>query len=161
VGPAVVALLTRRPDALLALAVLGTGVASYLSWVALNDDQEALCSGVGDCHTVQSSQYAEIGGVPIAVLGFGMYATLLGLVLARRLWRRLSAEPPPQSLASATFAVALSGALYSGYLTYLELFEIDAICEWCVTSAAIVTAIAVLCAPDLRVAAGSGPRSTV
>ena len=48
------------------------------------------------------------------------------------------------------FALAISGVLFSGYLTYVELFVIDAICIWCVASAALVSAIALLAAPDLR-----------
>ena len=54
-------LLARRGDALLALAGTGTGVAAYLAWVALVDEQEAFCSGVGDCHTVQSSESPRSG----------------------------------------------------------------------------------------------------
>lgn len=155
------ALLARRSDALLVLAVAGTGVAAYLSWVAINDQEGLVCTGVGDCHTVQSSEFAEIGGVPIAVLGLGMYVTLLALVAARRFWSRAAEAGVDRPMASATFGVALSGALYSGYLTYLELFEIEAICAWCVTSAVIVTLITVLSVPDLRVAGGSGARPTV
>ena len=155
------ALRGRRRDALLLLAAAGTGVAAYLSWVALDSGQEAFCSGVGDCQTVQGSEYAEIGGVPIAVLGLGMYVALLGLVAARRFRGTAAGERLDGPLASATFAVALSGALYSAYLTYLELFEIEAICAWCVASAAIVTLIAVLAAPDLRRAGGSGALADV
>lgn len=155
------ALLARRPDALLALAVVGTGVAAYLSWVAIDSEQKPFCSGVGDCQAVQSSEFAEIGGIPIAVLGLGMYVTLLALVAARRFWPAAAEAGLDRPMASATFGVALSGALYSGYLTYLELFEIEAICAWCVTSAVIVTLIMVLSAPDLRVAGGSGARPTV
>ena len=152
-------LLARRRDALLALVVLGTAVAAYLSWVALDSEQEPFCTGLGDCHTVQSSEFAEIGGVPIALLGLGMYVTLLVLVAARRFWSRAGEAGLDRPLASATFGIALSGALYSAYLTYLELFEIDAICAWCVTSAVIVTLITVLSVPDLRVAGGSGARA--
>ena len=155
------ALLARRPDALLALAVVGTGVAAYLSWVAIDSEQKPFCSGVGDCQAVQSSEFAEIGGIPIAVLGLGMYITLLALVAARRFWAGAAEAGLDRPMASATFGVALSGALYSGYLTYLELFEIEAICAWCLTSAVIVTLIMVLSALDLRVAGGSGARPTV
>ena len=155
------ALLARRPDALLALALVGTGVAAYLSWVAVDSEQKPFCSGVGDCQAVQSSEFAEIGGIPIAVLGLGMYVTLLALVAARRFWSGAAEAGLDRPMASATFGVALSGALYSGYLTYLELFEIEAICAWCVTSAVIVTLIMVLSVPDLRVAGGSGARPTV
>lgn len=155
------ALLARRRDALLALSVVGTGVAAYLSWVAFDSEQKPFCSGVGDCQAVQSSEFAEIGGIPIAVLGLGMYVTLLTLVAARRFWSGAAEAGLDRPMASATFGVALSGALYSGYLTYLELFEIEAICAWCVTSAVIVTLIMALSVPDLRVAGGSGARPTV
>ena len=155
------ALLARRRDALLALVVAGTGVAAYLTWVAVDSEQQPFCSGVGDCLAVQSSEFAEIAGIPIAVLGLGMYVTLLALVAARRFWSGATKAGLDRPMASATFGVALSGALYSGYLTYLELFEIEAICAWCVASAVIVTLIMVLSVPDLRVAGGSGARPTV
>lgn len=39
------------------------------------------------------------------------------------------------------FGLALIGLGYSVYLTYLELFVIDAICQWCLTSAVVMTAL--------------------
>ncbi len=149
-------LLARRHDLLLALAIAGVVVAGYLSWVALDEGQEAACSGVGDCQTVQGSEFAEIAGVPIAVLGLGMYLALLALIAARRWWAALRGAEPPQGLAGLTFALALGGTLYSAYLTWLELFEIEAICVWCVGSAVIVTLLMLLAAPDLRVAPAAG-----
>ncbi len=145
-------LLARRRDLLLALAIAGVAVAGYLSWVALDDEQEAVCSGVGDCGAVQSSEFSEIAGVPIAVLGLGMYLALLALVAARRWWRALRGGEAPQALAGLTFALALGGTLYSAYLTWLELFEIEAICVWCVGSAVIVTLLMLLSLPDVRAA---------
>ena len=153
----------RRHDLLLALAIAGVAVAGYLSWVALDEGQEAVCSGVGDCQTVQSSEYSEIAGVPIAVLGLGMYLALIALIAARRWWAALrDGEEPPQALAGLTFALAFGGTLYSAYLTWLELFEIEAICVWCVASAVIVTLLMLLAAPDLRATprdseVGAGP----
>ena len=76
------------------LAAAGTGVAAYLAWVALVDEQEASCSGVGDCQAVQRSEFAEIAGVPIALLGLGMYATLLALCAPDL---RVAAGPGPRS----------------------------------------------------------------
>jgi uncharacterized membrane protein len=35
--------------------------------------------------------------------------------------------------------LALVGFGFSAYLTYLELFTIDAICQWCVASAVLMT----------------------
>jgi uncharacterized membrane protein len=40
--------------------------------------------------------------------------------------------------------IALSGFGFSLYLTYLELFKINAICQWCVSSAVLMTVLAVL-----------------
>lgn len=146
-------LVTPRPslDTLIALSLLGVAIAGYLSWVALDPDTEAACSGVGDCRAVQDSAYAEVAGIPVALLGFAMYAALAALCMVRRLgpWRGGQAAEPPV-LGVWCFALALSGTAFSAYLTYLELFVIEAICIWCVASAALVTAIALLAAVDLR-----------
>lgn len=142
------ALAARRLEALLALAVVGTAIAAYLTRVAFDEEFNAVCGPLGDCHAVQSSQYAEVAGAPVALLGLGMYALLLGLIGARLRWR----ESPtlPALLGPATFALSFGGAVYSAYLTYLELFVIDAICAWCVASACVVTAIWLLSLPDAR-----------
>jgi len=44
----------------------------------------------------------------------------------------------------AGFATALAGFGFSAYLTYLELFTIEAICQWCVSSAVLMTLLLVL-----------------
>jgi len=137
----------RRLDALLLLAAVGLAVSGYLTWVALDAGAEAFCSGVGDCATVQSSRYANVAGAPVALLGLGMYGTLLLLVAVRR---RDGALGRSEAARAATFGLALSVALYSAYLTYVELFVIDAICAWCVASALIVMAMLALCLPDVR-----------
>lgn len=121
-----------------ALALLGMLVASYLTWVHYAGGG-ALCAGVGDCETVNTSPYAEVAGVPVALLGLGMYAALFALTLAARA-RPRAAEP----LTAAAFGLSLAGTLYSAYLTYLEVAVIHAICPWCVVSAVLVTAIFVL-----------------
>jgi len=116
----------------LALALAGAGVAGYLTLVAY--DESLLVCGLGDCATVQNSPYAKLGGIPIALLGLLMYLVLLGLGVVR--WRLVHQT---ELLTSANTSIALAGTLFSGYLTYLELFVIHAICQWCVASAVIVT----------------------
>lgn len=44
----------------------------------------------------------------------------------------------------AGLLAALIGFGFSLYLTYLELFVIDAICQWCVTSAVVMTAVLIV-----------------
>ena len=144
--------MTPRPrlDALLALSLTGVALAGYLSWIALDPEAEAECSGVGDCLAVQSSEYSEVAGIPVALLGLAMYATLAALYALRRLgpWRDdPAAEPRP--LGVWCFALALAGTGFSAYLTYLEIFVIEAICIWCVGSAVLITAIALLAVVDL------------
>ncbi len=100
---------------------------------------------------MQGSAYADVAGVPVALLGLGMYAGLAALYAMRRLgpWRSDPAAEP-RVLPTWCFALALSGVLFSVYLTYVELFVIDAICVWCVTSALLILLIATLAAPDIR-----------
>lgn len=117
-------------------SLTGMLVSGYLTWIHWGGSQ-ALCTGVGDCETVNSSVYSEIAGVPIALLGFGMYLVLFGLSL----YGRRSAPSTASTVALAVFGISLAGVLYSAYLTYLELAVIHAICPWCVSSAVLITLI--------------------
>jgi uncharacterized membrane protein len=117
-------------------SMLGMLVSAYLTWIHWSGSK-ALCSGVGDCETVNNSAYAEISGIPIALLGLGMYLALLALsVYGRR------ADPGGvPTVALAVFGISLAGVLYSAYLTYIELAVLHATCPWCVTSAILITLI--------------------
>ena len=122
----------RLRAAMIVLAVAGAGVAAYLTWVHYAD-VSPICATGGGCETVQKSSYSELAGIPVALLGLGGYLAILAMLFlpgeGTRLW---------------TAALALVGAGFSAYLTYLELFVIDAICQWCVASAVIMTVIAAL-----------------
>ncbi len=113
------------------LVVVGIGIAGYLTWVHYAGLNPVCVGGGGGCERVQSSAYADVAGVPVALLGLVGYV-LIGLSLL------LTDERGP--LAGAT--LALIGFGFSIYLTYLELAVIDAICQWCVASAAVMTLLA-------------------
>lgn len=116
------------------LSVAGIAVAAYLTYVHYNHD--ALVCGLGDCSLVQTSRYAELLGIPIAILGVLMYVALLGLSLLRLLL------PARNDLLSATIvSTSFAGLAYAAYLTYVEIWVIEAICQWCVLSAIITAAI--------------------
>ena len=90
-----------------------------------------MCTGVSNCERVQTSAYAMVAGVPVALIGLlGYLAILVAL--------RLPGEPARLAVA----LLAFSGFGYSAYLTGLELFDIQAVCQWCIASAAIMTALA-------------------
>lgn len=117
------------------LSVVGLGVALYLTYVE-TQSVEAFCGPVGDCNAVQSSPYSMVWGIlPVGLLGAIGYAAILAAwFIARQNWGWVSKYAP-----LAVFSMALFGAVYSIYLTYLELFVILAVCIWCVSSALIVT----------------------
>jgi uncharacterized membrane protein len=117
----------------LVLAVLGIAVAGYLVYVHYADI-DPVCNIAHGCHKVQTSQYAELAGIPVALLGLIGYVTILAALLVP--------GEPARMVAALT---ALVGFGFSLYLTYRELFTIDAICQWCVASAVLMTGLAVLC----------------
>jgi uncharacterized membrane protein len=120
------------------LAALGALDAAYLTYIKLAH-VEAICRGVGDCESVNSSIYSEIHGIPIAVFGLLAYLAILALLgLETRL--ALLQDYGPLSI----FGLALTGTLYSAYLTYVELFVIHAVCPYCVASALLITGLLVL-----------------
>jgi uncharacterized membrane protein len=82
---------------------------------------------------VQASRYAKVGGVPVPLIGLVGYVAILISLFVRGEVARL-----------ATAGMAIGGFAFSVYLTSLELFQIHAICQWCVGSAVVMTAIAVL-----------------
>lgn len=118
------------------VALVGIGVSSYLTLI--HYDEAALICGVGDCHTVQNSRYAEVAGIPIAIFGLLMYATILALAIAR--WRQPDTSLSA-TLTSVAFAIALAGVGYAAYLTWLEIAVIKAICQWCVVSAILTVGV--------------------
>lgn len=115
-------------------AILGVGVATYLT--IIHYDRGVLVCGLGDCQSVQNSKYAEIGGIPVALLGLGMYLSVIALGVLRR----LRPERTPL-LTQTAFTLVLAGAFYAAYLTYLEVAVLHAICEWCVSSALLTLGI--------------------
>jgi uncharacterized membrane protein len=134
----------RLRIAVAVLALAGLGVAGYLTWVHYAELEPICAGGSGGCEKVQNSDYAELAGVPVALLGLvGYGAILASLALPGDLGRFSGA------------VLALAGFGFSAWLTYVELFEIDAICQWCVVSAVLMTALAVV--TSLRFASSGQP----
>lgn len=115
------------------VALAGTAVAGYLTYVHYRP-AALICTGGGGCEAVQDSSYAEILGVPVALLGLLAYLTVLGLVAwDTELARTLAA------------AIALSSVGFAAYLVGVQAFAIDAWCVWClVNDVAIVPLLALL-----------------
>ncbi len=113
---------------MLALAVIGLGVATYLTIVHYAGLNPA-CTAGASCVKVQTSQWSRLGGIPVALLGLIGYVGIVGSL----------ALPDREETRLATLGLTLIGFGFSAYLTYRELFSIHAICEWCASSAVIMT----------------------
>ena len=114
------------------LGVVGMGLAGYLTYVHYNED--ALVCTVGGCETVQQSDYSTMVGVPIAIFGFLMFLTVTLLALARMTDR----GPIPSDMATmVAWTLLLTSLLYYAYLTYVEIWELEAVCQWCVMSSIV------------------------
>lgn len=121
------------------LSGLGIFVSGYLSAKRLTGGSLA-CSRWAQCDTVNNSVYAKIHGVPVAFIGLAGYLVLLALAAAAlQTW-----GPTHRRLLAISFILALGGVGFSAYLTYLELFVIQALCNWCVSSAILITLLAII-----------------
>ncbi|HZO76397.1 MAG TPA: vitamin K epoxide reductase family protein [Solirubrobacteraceae bacterium] len=119
---------TKLRWVLLALATLGLGVAAYLTYVHYAGINPA-CTAGQSCVKVQTSQWSKLDGVPVALIGLAGYVAIVASLLM----------PDREETRLATLGLALVGFGFSAYLTYRELFSIHAICEWCVSSAVVMT----------------------
>ena len=125
--------------AIAVVALAGLFISIYLTLYKLGALGTLSCA-VGSCETVQTSRWAVFLGLPVAAWGVGFYlATLAVAILGLQ-------ERYADSAALSLVQTAMSGwgVLFSGWLTWLELFVIDAICMWCVISAILVCIIFVL-----------------
>jgi uncharacterized membrane protein len=122
--------LLRGMTAILTLA--GVGIAGYLTYVHYAG-LHPVCGISHGCETVQTSGYASLAGVPVALLGLLTYLLIL-VTLARH---------SDNALLTCN-VLTLIGFGFSLYLTYREVFTIHAICSWCVSSAIVFTVLAVV-----------------
>jgi uncharacterized membrane protein len=130
------------------VAALGIGVATYITIADSGGGSPTCLAGGHGCQTVAESSYSHIAGVNIAIFGIVGYIVLLGTAFFANDYARLGG-----------FAVALGGFGFSIYLTYLEIFKIEAICQWCVASAVLMTIQFLLNATRLVGYAGADPNA--
>jgi uncharacterized membrane protein len=127
------------------LALVGVFVALYLALYKAGVIGVLAC-GAGACETVQLSRWANFIGLPVAFWGVAYYLAVFVVAFALTLERW--AQSPGVML---TLLVLTGwGVVFSAWLTYLELFVIDAICRWCVVSAVIAVALFALVVWDWR-----------
>ena len=116
----------------LGLGSAGVGIAGYLTYVHYAG-LHPICGISHGCETVQTSAYASLFGVPVALLGLITYVLIL-----------ISFRSKHENGLLAGYVLTLIGFGFSVYLTYREVFTIHAICSWCVSSAIVFTLLAIV-----------------
>jgi len=145
----------RHRQAIALLALVGLFVAVYLWLHAIGIGGAIKCGASGGCEVVQTSRWAVFLGQPVALYGVIGYVVILIVALAAL---------RPVALVQRGWGVLLMGlatvgALFTAYLTYLELFVIHAICRWCFGSAVIITLIWMVSLAALRRPKSPPPRT--
>jgi uncharacterized membrane protein len=111
-------------------ATVGVGVAVYIAIADSGGGSPVCVGGSQGCETVADSSYSHLLGVNVAIFGAIGFLLLLAAAMLRGDGARMGG-----------FALSLVGFGYSVFLTYLELFVIDAVCQWCVFSAILMTVL--------------------
>jgi uncharacterized membrane protein len=124
----------RLRAATVALATLGAGVTGYLTVVHYTGAHLA-CPTSG-CETVQRSGYAELAGVPVALLGLLAFVAIVAAALV--------------DLPEIGAALVLASFLFSAYLFAVQAAVIHALCAWCVASDVALTLLLPLAVMRLR-----------
>ena len=117
-------------------AIIGALDSVYLAWIKLSHNETLCAPGLGDCFTVNTSRYAELFGIPIAIFGLATYLAIIAILLFED---RIDFLKENGTL--ALFGIGLVGVLYSAYLSYLEEFVLHAWCPYCILSAVMVTIV--------------------
>ncbi|MBV7338607.1 vitamin K epoxide reductase family protein [Chloroflexi bacterium TSY] len=132
--------MSKRNWLLFILILLGLLISGYLSYAKLFGTSTICLGGSQSCDLVQNSVYAYLLGIPIAYLGFLTYVVLLFLWLIKitdwQEWGELAVQ--------IFFGITLIGSIFSLYLTYIELFVLYEICQWCVASAFVIWVLLIL-----------------
>jgi uncharacterized membrane protein len=121
-----------------ALVILGLAVSIYMTVYKVTSNN-AMCLGSGDCSTVNSSRYAEVNGIPVAVFGVIGYLAILVVHYFENRNRFFK-----QNSTLMIFGMALTGFLFTVWLIYVEIALLKALCPFCVTSQIAMTIIFII-----------------
>ncbi len=116
------------PRACRYLGLLGLGVALaislYMAWTSLQGGAVAGCSGEGSgCHSVLSSKWGYVLGLPVSLTGLPIYGSLLFFSFA--------ASPRSRVLLNTLSILVVGAALW---FAGIQLLLLKAFCPWCCTT---------------------------
>ena len=121
------------------LSLAGIGVSSYLAYHRVFGGS-LVCTRWADCDVVNNSVYSLLFGIPVSFIGLAGYLALLALAIAAL----VTAGTTQRAILLLSLLMALGGFGLSVWLTYVEIYIIEALCVWCLASAAIITLLAIV-----------------
>jgi len=119
------------------LSILGIFDTAYLT-AERYLNSPVYCLVGGNCDKVLSSPYAVIYGIPLALFGLLFYFSVLIFAMIFQFSETASRR---RFILRLLFALTCLALIFSGWLVYLQLFVIKAICVYCVLSAINITAL--------------------
>jgi uncharacterized membrane protein len=122
------------------LSLIGVADSVYLT-VHHYTAEPVPCSLTSGCEQVLTSQYAEIGGIPLAAFGAAAYFlafsfALLSLYGNRITWKLFGIQ-------------VILMAVFSGWLLYVQAYLIGAFCQFCLLSALTTFSLLIVYAVSL------------
>jgi protein-disulfide isomerase/uncharacterized membrane protein len=118
----------KRPAGVLGGGLMGLGLSLYLGKQHNPDAGESFCSAgdVFNCDVVNRSEWSEVGGVPVALIGAGFYAAC---AVAGFFWMR-----DPARHGRVPHLVTLGGGLsllFSAFLAF-QSYQLGSWCLFCI-----------------------------
>ncbi len=117
-------------------AVIGLLDSLYLSYVKITSTPIYCTPGLGDCAAVNNSPWSELMGIPVAYLGAAAFGAILLILVLQQASKWIG-----RNHNFILFGISFTGFLFSLYLTFIELFVLKTVCQWCVLSAISITVI--------------------
>ena len=120
------------------LSLAGLLVSAYV-WRSQRFHKPIVC-WTKDCDRVIRSPYSRLLGVHNSAIGLWLFFLIFFMTLLHDLgW-----EPWPKLTSPTIIALSFIGTLVSLYLTYIQLFVLKGLCNWCLMSALLILAIFIL-----------------
>ena len=117
------------------LAVAGLAISVYLT-VAHYQEGALVCTTTStvDCHSVTTSKYSELAGIPLPLLGLVFFLGFAALITPAAL------RSPRPAFRWGRLAAVSAGLLFVVYLVTAELAILHKICLWC-TGVHVITVL--------------------
>jgi uncharacterized membrane protein len=119
--------------AMLIFAFIGFADAVYMSTVHFMGELP-VCSVIEGCDVVAMSPYSTIGPIPVSLLGVLFYTLMLASGV---FW----IDTRKSSIFKYLPYITVPAFAFSAWLVYIMFFEIEALCIYCLVSAASTTLI--------------------